>query len=94
MFILGSPARAIVEGDDVDSYENESSEFSTVIIFSIYLYTMLYLLVTQILCLSYKYAIKSLAISLLGLFGWVWPPRPDRCTQTVFPDGLHLDYIE
>ena len=28
MFTLGSPARAIVEGDDVDSYENESSEFS------------------------------------------------------------------
>ena len=28
LFILGSPARAIVEGDDVDSYENESSEFS------------------------------------------------------------------
>ena len=28
MFILGSPARVIVRGDGVDSYEKESSEFS------------------------------------------------------------------
>ena len=60
MFILGSPVRAIVEGDDVDSYENGSSEFSTVIFKNL----------KKILCVVWFYKNKGYIyiIKLLFLF--------------------------